>query len=299
MRYLIGVDAGGTKTIAAVYNLEGFRLAAFSTGPGNLTAGGAQAAENICRAVQGAMDAAQGQCCFIGVGMAGFDPDAAPVDMQSLLGRRFGVPNAVVNDGTLALYGAHGGQDGLLVIAGTGSIAYGKRGDTLLRRGGWGHILGDRGSGYAIAVDAVRQALRDQDEGRPESPLTLGLLHRLGYGRLRQLLEHVYSRPKADTALLATTVAEFAAGGDKVAADILCCAGVELAAMALGLEERLALPAPQVALAGSILENIPAVRQSFLQELHRGCPQAVLLEEKVEPQRGALYLYKQNEGACD
>lgn len=299
MRYIIGVDAGGTKTIAVVYNMEGFRLAAFSTGPGNLTAGGAEAQENICRAVQGAMDAAEGECCFIGVGMAGFDPAVTPAVMRALLGERFGVPSAVVNDGMLALYGAHDGRDGLLVIAGTGSIAYGKHGGMELRRGGWGHILGDRGSGYAIAADAIRLALADFDDGMPESPLTIGLLQRLGYDRVRQLVEHVYGRPKAETAMLAATVAEYAAQGDGPALDILHNAGAELARMALSLNERLALPAPQLALSGSILANIPVVRHSFLQELRRGCPQARLSETEVEPQRGALYLYRTEKGVCD
>ena len=102
-----------------------------------------------------------------------------------------------------------------------------------------------------------------------------------------------------DSPALAAAVAEFAAQGDEPALGILRAAGEDLARMALALNERLQLPAPQVAVSGSILVNVPAVRQSFLQELRRGSPQAKLLEEEVEPTKGALHLYRTEKGVFD
>jgi N-acetylglucosamine kinase-like BadF-type ATPase len=285
-----GVDAGGTRTAAVAYSPQGERLAACEAGPGNGTAGGNQAIENILSAVRGCMAAVAGPCIHVVVGMAGLDPAAAP-SLREAFQQNLGVPCGVVSDGELALYAAHGGGDGLLVVAGTGSIAYGKRGDTVLRRGGWGHILGDRGSAYAIAADAIRMALDDVDDGLPEHPLTQALLQAAGVGRLRALVERAYNTPKADTAVLAQAVAERAAQGDRRAADILARAGRELAAMALALSARLGLESPAVALSGGVLAHVPAVRDSFCAHLAAALPQAVVSDQYVEPQRGALYLH--------
>ena len=303
MKYVVGVDAGGTRTVAVAYSPQGERLAGCEAGPGNGTAGGAQAVENILEAVRDCMAAAatpcscvltaaagNAVCAGVSVGMAGLDPAAAP-GLRELFRQRLGVPCDVVSDGELALYAAHGSGDGLLVVAGTGSIAYGKRGDTVLRRGGWGHILGDRGSAYAIAADAIRMALDDVDDGPPEHPLTQALLQAAGVGRLRALVERAYNTPKADTAVLAQAVAERAAQGDRRADDILARAGRELAAMAMALSARLGLESPAVALSGGVLAHVPAVRDSFCAHLAATLPQAVVSHQYVEPQRGALYLH--------
>ncbi len=289
MTYVIGVDAGGTRTTAVAYSPQGERLAACEAGPGNGTAGGTQAVENILSAARGCMAAAATPCSCVAVGMAGLDPAAVP-SLRELFQQNLGVPCSVVSDGELALYAAHGGGDGLLVVAGTGSIAYGKRGGTVLRRGGWGHILGDRGSAYAIAADAIRMALDDADGGLPGHPLTQTLLRAAGADRLRALVERTYNAPKADTAVLAQAVAERAAQGDRRAAGILTHAGQELAGMAIALSARLGLESPAVALSGGVLAHVQPVGDSFCAHLAAALPQAAVSSRCVEPQKGALYM---------
>ncbi len=289
MTYVIGVDAGGTRTTAVAYSPQGERLAACEAGPGNGTAGGKQAVENILSAVRGCIAAAAGPCGHVVIGMAGLDPAAVP-SLRALFQQNLGVPCSVVSDGELALYAAHGGGDGLLVVAGTGSIAYGICGDTVLRRGGWGHILGDRGSAYAIAADAIRMALDDADDGLPEHPLTQALLRAAGADRLRALVERTYNAPKADTAVLAQAVAERAAQGDRRSAGILTHAGQELAGMAIALSARLGLESPAVALSGGVLAHVQPVRDSFCAHLAAALPCATVSGQCVEPQKGALYM---------
>lgn len=301
MIYRIGVDAGGTHTAAVAYGPQGERLAETQAGPGNGTAGGTAATENILAAIAACRDAMVGECsgvlaavagnavCVgVLVGMAGLDPAAAPA-LRALFSERLGVPCAVISDGELALCAVHQGGDGLLIIAGTGSIAYGRHGGTLLRRGGWGHILGDEGSAYAIVTSAIRQGLDDLDDGQPEHPLTQALLRAAQANRLRELVERVYSRPKADIAVLAPVVAELAATGDQRAADILTHAGQELARMAAALSRRLELSSPQVALSGGILAHVPPVRWSFEEHLMAALPDATILRDTLEPQRAVFY----------
>lgn len=284
----IGVDAGGTKTAAVAYGPQGQRLAQAHAGPGNGTAGGTAATDNILAAIAACRDAASGECINILVGMAGLDPAQAPA-LGSMFAQRLGVPCSVVSDGELALTAAHQGGDGLLIIAGTGSIAYGRRGETLLRRGGWGHMLGDEGSAYAITLHAIRMALADLDDGLPEHPLTSALLRAAGASRLRQLVERVYNLPKAETAALAPAVTDLGAAGDPRSADILAQAGQALAHMAAALSARLGLAAPKVALSGGILTHVLPVRKRFEEHLASIVPHAIVLQETPEPQRAVLY----------
>ena len=229
--------------------------------------------------------------------MAGFDPAVTPQAVKTLLEGRFGVPTVAVDDGQLALCAAHGLGDGIVVIAGTGSIAYGRHGKTLVRRGGWGHMLGDRGSGWSVAADALRLALDDEDEGRPMSELTHALLREAGKTRLRELVELTYREPKGALASLASAVAQRASADDHAAGEILVYAGAELAELAAGLAGRLGLVEPQVACGGSMLTHNEIVRTAFAGELKELCPGARVLTETLEPTRGALALYKAQEGA--
>jgi N-acetylglucosamine kinase-like BadF-type ATPase len=297
MEYVIGVDAGGTKTSAAAFDLKGCRLAVHQAGPGNGTVDFSQAAANILSAVEGCIGKIHGRCVFLCIGMAGLDPLTGPGKLTELLTNRFGIECEVRSDAALALAAVHCGGDGLLVVSGTGSIAYGRKSGTVLRRGGWGHILGDSGSGYDIAIRAITAALQDFDDGLPDSQMALSLCARAGVGRLRALVEQVYREGKESIAALAPVVAESASAGDTRACVILRDAGSSLADLAAALNARLALPNPRVALAGGILEHMQPVRASFMQRLQQLIPDALICEEKLEPERAALILYKQGKGA--
>lgn len=295
MKYVIGVDAGGTGTAAAAYALDGGLLCSTETGPGNVTAGGAEAEENILNAVRYCLNAAGDGCARIVVGMAGLDESHTPWRMRARLGGLSPAEADVMPDGLLALYAAHSGGDGLLVVSGTGSVAYGKRGAQTLRRGGWGHILGDEGSGYAIAVEAIRLALADLDGGLPEHGLTAALLDAAGCDRLRCLVERVYTRPKHETARLSEAVAEESGRGDARACRILTRAGEALADLAVALNAQLGLETPHIALAGGIFENVRAAREAFERRVLREMRGAVIEGDIGEPLKGALYIYREKE----
>ena len=172
----------------------------------------------------------------------------------------------VVHDTRIIL--AAGGIDaGTVLISGTGSAAWARTGDDReARAGGWGYLLGDEGSGYAVARSAVRNALSEHDGGLPAGALTARLLERTGAAEPADLLDLFYRKPERRYwAGLAGTVFDLAARADGVSAAIVDDAARHLAALAVAVNGRLGtIPAaghaaPPVLLAGGMLVNQPAL----------------------------------------
>ena len=150
----------------------------------------------------------------------------------------------VVNDALVALEAGAPGKPGVVIISGTGSIAYGRNGEReAARAGGWGYVLGDEGSGYWIGRAALRAVLREADQRGPETALTPLLLKYFGIEAAQGLLHEVYSgnlRPSAIGALAQWVESAFREG-DSAAIGILRGAANELEASGLSVARRLGL----------------------------------------------------------
>src|SRR5262249_50032839 len=163
MRF-VGVDAGGTKTVCYLADQDG-RVIGEARGPGaSLTAAGAYGVEGILRDVIGrVLEPHSGTVSGICVGMAGVDRPVEAALVRGMLQRVVASSHvAIVNDALVALEAGAPGRPGIVVIAGTGSIAYGR--DTngrAARAGGWGYVLADEGSGYWLGRQALRSAMRE------------------------------------------------------------------------------------------------------------------------------------------
>jgi N-acetylglucosamine kinase-like BadF-type ATPase len=265
---LLGVDGGGTHTRALLVDGTGRVLGRGSAGATNqATVGGGAAAEGLARAVgaalaaagvgPGAVDAA----CF---GLAGLD---RPVDEGAFreavdrLGLRG--PVLLVNDAVNAWAGATGGQPGIAVNAGTGSVAYGRGPDgRAARAGGWGSPFGDEGSAYWIACQAVGRVLRGLDGREPPAAMAADLARAAGFEDPADLcllarLDRLEPGVPLEAALgrLAPTVVACAEAGDREAAGILDRAAEELARHALAIARAVAPPEapPPVYGLGSVL----------------------------------------------
>jgi glucosamine kinase len=195
-------------------------------------------------------------------GAAGADTPAARERLTGLLSRRFPGARIHVDHDTRIILAAGGLTAGTVLISGTGSAAWAKARDGREgRAGGWGYLLGDEGSGYAVARSAVRNALRESDDGLPAGPLTARLLAQTDAAEPADLLDLFYSRPERRYwAGLAGTVFALAAS-DAASAAIIDDAARDLAGLALTVNRRLgAIPedAP-VLLAGGMLVNQPSL----------------------------------------
>lgn len=229
--YVIGIDGGGTKTTAVLCALDGAILAEAQEGPSNFQIIGIeQAAHTILNLIETCARSIGCSISQIGAVVAGLAGAGRPADQQRMLDGLIDAAQTknldlnkliIESDARIALEGAFGGKHGIIVIAGTGSIVFGKdgRGKTY-RAGGWGRLIGDEGSGYSIGRAAF-QAVAKLLDGYGEKTKLLKLFNeKFGLGTQEAIIHALY-RDNFNVASVAPLVMEAASKGDKVAKKIL------------------------------------------------------------------------------
>jgi N-acetylglucosamine kinase-like BadF-type ATPase len=192
----------------------------------------------------------------------------------------------------IALHAAFADGPGVVVIGGTGSVAYGRNHHgEIMRAGGWGFAASDEGSGFWIGRRAVSAIMRVHDEGESTS-LTAGVMAALKANSWDELILAVNASPQPDFAMMLPVVVSAAETGDTIAGEILAHAGLELANLGTVVMRRLfAEPgAVPVAMAGGVFGNSAVVRQSFYNNLRSEYPGVALNPTVIDPVRGALEL---------
>lgn len=291
MEYVIGVDAGGTATTASAYEWEsGSALGTGTSGFGNPLNHYGMAMTHLEEAIRGAMAGLQGSCRFILAGVAGATAGGWNSQMAQTLSGMFGCPAQVETDARLALEGALKGGDGILLIAGTGSIAQGRRGKTMQLAGGWGNLVGDEGSGYDLVRRAIRLMTRDVDWGLPERPVCRAVREFFGMPDARAVVGWIQQHVKGEIAAASPVVEQAAYDGDPDAMRFLTEAGESLANLVIPLSRRLALPPGfPLALQGSLVRKVEPVRASLMDCLRKAGVAPMLLPPEKELTRGAWY----------
>jgi N-acetylglucosamine kinase len=301
--YFVGVDGGGTKTQAALIDALGDEIARASGGPSNYHAVGVETAEASLRAaIYGVLDAARLEAtdvAALGLGIAGAARPRDKETVRAVLARIARFPCVLItHDAETALMGAIGRRYGVVLIAGTGAIAYGvnARGETC-RADGWGHLLGDEGSAYWIGREALRAAARAHDRRGPDTDLAERLLSHLDLSDASKLIRHVYADGFGvpQVAALAPLVEGAALDGDPIAQAILRQAGWHLGstlrAVILGLQMR--EQAFDVALMGGVLRAQGVVRETVVGTLGEVAPRARAIEPRHDAAWGAALLARQ------
>ncbi|GIO33458.1 N-acetylmuramic acid/N-acetylglucosamine kinase [Paenibacillus albilobatus] len=328
---LLAVDGGGTKCLAVFADIEGRMLASGKAGSCNYQGTGREAAAlELTRAIREAKrrlaasatgckpPASEAEpasleqkktvniaedgplhvtCAVFGVAGLDTEHDRQVIEemvREALAHTQVTADRIVVeNDGIAALLGATGGAPGILIIAGTGSIVYGinAQGQSA-RAGGWGHRVGDEGSGYWIGKQAIRAALRGFDGRGGHTALTGKLLLHLGLRNEEELFNWVYSAEYSvdKTAELARLVTEAEREGDETARLILETAADELLLGARSVLNKLGMAAAPftVILQGGVLQNNPLVRNRLADGFRSVSPQAQIDEAKKEPIDGVI-----------
>lgn len=298
--YYLGIDGGGTKTTGAVGD-ESRLLATATVGPSNIVrVGEVQARESLQQVVREACAAAGitpaqvAHTCVGGSGAA--RPELAAI-VHCALAEILSTPIDVVGDIQIALEAAFDSEAGVIVVAGTGSIAYGRdRNGRTLRAGGWGFAISDEGSAHWIGRTAVGAILRAADQSgeteghaAPEKATFAGALCKVwSVGSLTDLARAANSVPPPDFAALFPAVA---ACQDKLAIDILTNAGRELGQIAQIVMQRLfsadAKVVP-VAMIGGVFRHSARVREVFYNDLRRFDSRVIITPQVVDPVGGAL-----------
>lgn len=292
MNYIIGVDGGGTKTEAVAYDMDGNKISEGRAGFGNLLINEKQATANIIQAIEQSMTPIDdGSCLYICLGLAGYGGVENPQGIKSALSKAFKAQFTIVNDAIIAHAALLKGNDGILTISGTGSVSIGIHEGIEKSAGGWGHILGDEGSGYWIAMQAFIRMTKEDDEGYEYSHLTESILKKLGYLSVMELKKFIYSATKSEIAAFVPLIVHHAEKGDGFSQNILNQAGYHLAKQTLEVIKKLKLcENVTIALKGSILTNIPLVQNSFISHIKLENPNVKFVLEDVSATLGCYYI---------
>ncbi|MBR5446253.1 MAG: hypothetical protein IKV57_09020 [Clostridia bacterium] len=285
MKTILSVDAGGTKTRCVLLDENNRILAEAKTGCGNLALHYADAEKNITEAVKQCMPAERPEAIIVGAAGAGAGSYAA--DLEAHLRQTFGISAYVVSDGTLAIFSALGEKDGILVISGTGSVIQGKKNGTLNRCGGWGHLLGEYGSGANIGYKLMTVLVQAIDCGQSVPELEEAIYTALGVADWREMVAYVYSHPKSDIAVLAQTADKLALAGNGHAKSVLLAEAHALAGWTSHLFRKLDFTTEEIHTVGGCIRNLPYFRDAFAARLKEMLPDAVLCMEPVDPVLGA------------
>jgi glucosamine kinase len=287
----IGVDGGGTHARAVAVDETGRELAR-RTGPAGLVdprdpGSAATAVAELVRAVllDAGADAAAALCC--GLAGAGRPHEREAVRIALTLehvAERVGV----VGDAEAAMADAFPDGAGVLIVAGTGSIAWARTADGVaLRVGGWGQLLGDEGSGYDIALRALRAVTQAADGRTGATALTGVLLAAADLDDADDLIAWTASASKAQIAALAPTVLACAQAGDTTAVAIRAAAVAALLQLALTAARRTGADTLTFALTGGLLAGSGPLRALVSEAIHLHVPEAVVTDRPVDAALGA------------
>jgi N-acetylglucosamine kinase-like BadF-type ATPase len=302
MKYLIGIDGGGTKTDCAVADLSGKIIHQTTGKPSNfLVIGVEEAVENIFSLIEENLFQLEGDFSdvkqiVIGVAGAGRKEDSQILEKSFLdyaEQQRVHFKNVkVVSDAHIALEGAFPDSIGCILIAGTGSILFGKdESETIHRVGGFGRLIGDEGSGYSIGRKALNAVSKESD-GRGEKTLITEIVNeKMKVGHSDLLINKVY-KEKLDVASLAKIVIEAAEEGDPIAEDILDEEADELVLHISSFLHKISTKQLNISFSGSLLDN-----KNFYSELLKRKIKSTLPNVKVVPPfsssvNGAILLAK-------
>lgn len=304
MKYLIGLDGGGTKTtcvlakdtLETVYECTGGSSAFLISGTETV-------AETILNLITECKEKAEinyNQIAAVVLGSTGAGRilDAKKLEEAILtLAQKKNIPLKeifICSDALIALEGAFSGRPGGILIAGTGSIMYGKDSKgKFFQVGGFGRFIGDEGSGYVIGKKGVTAVARSFDGRGPNTLLTNLLQVMVPIQTMQDIVTQVYTN-KFDLASFAPQVIQAAEQGDTVAVNILKEEVAELILHIKAMKKKLLTQKMEVALIGGILSSDNAFSKMFRQQVKEFHPEITLKDPENPPAYGALLMAKRN-----
>ncbi|HXW15189.1 MAG TPA: BadF/BadG/BcrA/BcrD ATPase family protein, partial [Terriglobia bacterium] len=295
MSIFIGIDGGGSKTACLVGD-ERSLLGSGVAGPSNVVrVGEGRAREAMHTAIrqacaQAGVDASKISRTCVGIAGGARSETAGPV--LRILSEIISGDIEIVGDMVIAMEAAAGSGPGVVVIAGTGSIAYGRNeAGRTARAGGWGFAISDEGSAHWIGRAVVAAVMRAFDEDQ-RAALLEALMKVWQVKTREQMIMSANASPPPDFAGLLPTVISAADAKDPIAQDVLAQAGAELAILAKIVIARLFKREQGVAVAtsGGVFRNAALVRQIFYNHLRLKYPKIIVSENVVDPVKGALAL---------
>ncbi len=292
--FVIGMDGGGTATTVMVSGLQGNLMAQFRLGPLNINGQSREAAEDTLAELKGELEKSglhMSDCKGICIGAAGIsNRDTSVLLTRSLKEQGLEGVIRLVGDHETALAGALEEPAGVILIAGTGSICYGiNESGARFRAGGYGHIIDDAGSAYAIGKDILRAVVRAADGRQKQTVLTEKAFRFLKADSVGDLITWLYQpgRSKKEIAALAPLLEEGVREKDQASMEILDHCGEELAELAGAVLAHFKSPVSLV-VSGSVLMKNNEIYDLFCKKTKKRFPGLEIMKMRGEAAQGAL-----------
>jgi N-acetylglucosamine kinase-like BadF-type ATPase len=293
-QYFLGIDGGQSSTTALIGDETGRVLGVGRAGPCNHAAAGdgrrkfiAAMTESLTQALASAGLTELPWFEAVCLGLSGGPDDKEELAKETIQAGRY----LIIHDAHIALAGATGGEPGIIVIAGTGSMVFGKNAAGIAARaGGWGYVFGDEGGAFDLVRQALRAILRNEEGWGPPTALRAALLEAAGASDGNRLLHLLYTDeyPRDRVAGWAKLVDQAARAGDAVAGDILGSAAQALATLTAAVRRQLFEESVRVNVcySGGVFSSDPLLeRFRMLVELEEGNTVSV---PRHNPAEGAL-----------
>ncbi len=281
MKYFLGIDAGGSRCRARLVTPDGVIVGAAEAGPANARVGLGKLKDTLIAVASdafaaGGLDQSEMAKTNAGMGIAGISRAGmreAVMDLPLPFAKV-----AIETDAAIANLGAHGGEDGAILILGTGSIGFIKVGDKSITIGGYGFPISDEGSGAALGLSAMRHALRALDGRTKPTPLSTAITDQFSHSTAQAIAWMDKGTPR-DYAAMAPMVMDYAEKDDEIARSIVEDAVKHVERF---IETIFSKGAPRCALAGGLAPRLkPWLRDRTA---------ASLCEATGDPLEGALIL---------
>jgi N-acetylglucosamine kinase-like BadF-type ATPase len=289
---VVGIDAGGSKTRAFAVNRDGAVIGRGAGGGANLLSS-PDPAGSIGAALAESLDGARPEAVVLSC--SGGDRPADREKGRAILTQLVGptVRIEVTHDAIAALYAGNPAGCGVVLISGTGSIAFGRNDEGDERRaGGWGYLIGDEGSAVWLGLEGLRAAAHHADGRGAGTAITAHVQRELGVGSFMEVIPQLYGRPHPAPAILAAVraVGRAAAEADAIAVSIVQRGAHALARAASVVAADLRLGDGPVYLAGGSFESLPSLERAVRAELLSILPRATVELVSEEPAMGAARL---------
>lgn len=297
MKYIIGIDAGGTKSELIAYDLVFCPVYCKTGGFGNPAVNLDKTINNIISLIGDCLnDLGQEDCMLIAIGMAAVETGNYAQLIKDYVERAFVVDTVVLNDAELACKAYFGDKDGILAIAGTGSSCFVQKNGKGQMVGGWSHILGDEGSGYHTVIEVFKNIANKYDKDLPFDKLSKLMLEKIGGTSRSDIMDFIYSNEKNTIASLFPVVVDLSMQGDRYAVDLLESAGRHLAELTCTAYKKAGFKGiVTIGLKGGVFHNSCFIVSSYINEIQNSLKDFEIIGEEISATRGVCSIYRQRQ----
>lgn len=293
MKYLIGIDAGGTKSELIAYDLDDNPIFDLIGGFGNPAVSLDKTVNNIISLIEDCLkELGRENCQLIAMGMAGVETGNYAELIKRYMENTFAIDTIVMNDAEMACKAYFGNKDGILAISGTGSSCYVQKEGKGQIVGGWGHILGDEGSGYHTVMQVFKNIVHKFDRNIPFDNLSKAIFEIIGGSSRSDIMNFIYSNDKNKVAALFPIIVKYAKQGDTYAIILLENTGKYLAELTeIAYKKKDFKGSFAIGLKGGVFHNSCCMLSVYIDEIQKRFKDYYIIEEDISTTKAVCNIY--------